>query len=588
MDAAAERAAAGALGAWLSRGAPDDDAPALPAALRPQDLGPLYERHLLRGRRERGAYYSPPALVQPLLDEALPAGEEPEVVLDPACGGGAFLLGAAERLGGGPRALHRLRGLDSDPGAVAVARLALSRLLAAPLGALRGVCRGDALRDPGLAPGSVDVIVGNPPFLGEEDHGADLAALRGGSRVAAYLQPRTDLAYLFCHLCLDLLRPGGRLGLVLPEGLLHADGASLLRRRLLAEARVERLTLVELPPPALFPGAPGQRCCLLSLRKGSAPAHRPRVARLDAEGLRDLHRAPTQRALLAGGAALRLGAPEAEALCQRMDRAGPRLGAGYSVTTGVQAGPGRLSERQRRELGAARAGVFVLDEAEVEALDLSLADRALLRPFYLPGDLPPLGPLPAARRALLYLTPATCPDLQAHPALLRHFAPLRPLLERRRETRLGYRAYHHLHWPRDEAAFLGPKLLCVRQAPAPRACLAPAPAFVDLGANVLRPGPAAPLPLLALAALLHSAPVMHYLRARGKRKGPILQLDAAPLRALPLPRGDRPEVAALSALGAQIVAAPSDEARAALRVEADALAAAAYGLSSGWERAAAL
>ncbi|MCS6915985.1 MAG: N-6 DNA methylase [Myxococcales bacterium] len=576
--------AAALLGAWLDRGAPEGEPPSLPANLPPERLGVLYERYLLTARRERGAYYTPPRLVRPLLDATL-GGQDLSgaLVLDPACGAGAFLVAMAERLrqGGGGGWLDRLVGRDSDPYAVKVARLALSQLAGVPLEAVQGVRVGDALRDPSLRSGSFDVILGNPPFLGEEDHGSLLAGLRG-SRVGPYLQPRTDLAYLFAHLCLDLLAPGGRLGLVMPEGLLWADGASRLRRRLLDETRIEVITSVELPAAVLFPAAPGQRLCLLAVRKGPAPTHRPRVARLGECGLDVLHRAPPQGVLLAQGGMLRLGPPQAEALCERMQRNGVPLGRCFTVDTGIQAGPSRLSHKAAERLGDALAarpgeGVFVLNNEEIASLHLSAAERQFLRPFYFASELPPLGPLPPASHWLLYLTPQTCPDLTPFPNLERHLDRFAPLLQRRRETRRGTRAPFHLHWPRREELFTGPKLLSVRQTLQPRVTYAPDPAFCDLAVNVIRSRQGVcSFSLLALAALLNSTMVHHYLYHRGKRKGPLLQIDGGPLSSLPLPPWDAALDRRLTEIAQRLLAAPSS-ARAALCEELDHVVAEAYG-----------
>jgi adenine-specific DNA-methyltransferase len=78
-------------------------------------------------RSELGMYYTPPALSDRLLDMAEAAGVDwtAATVLDPACGGGAFLLPVASRMrrtfkGGAPSdhlssITKRLRGFEIDP-----------------------------------------------------------------------------------------------------------------------------------------------------------------------------------------------------------------------------------------------------------------------------------------------------------------------------------------------------------------------------------------------------------------------------------------------------------------------------------------
>ena len=67
------------------------------------------------GRRAKGAFYTPPALVGWVLDHALPSPGHRRV-LDPACGTGHFLAGGAATAG--PAAVGRVHGSDPDPEAV--------------------------------------------------------------------------------------------------------------------------------------------------------------------------------------------------------------------------------------------------------------------------------------------------------------------------------------------------------------------------------------------------------------------------------------------------------------------------------------
>jgi hypothetical protein len=188
-------------------------------------------------RRRRGAWFTPPAVVATLVDLALEGGFVPGRVLDPACGGGAFLVGVAEALahrGVEPAdALDRLSGIDLDPGAVVVCRWVLD---------LWSACRGggagggggavaDALAEGARAWAPVDLVVGNPPFA------SPLRAVHGGSPAERYrsgrrhLGPYADAAACFLDRAADLVGEGGRVVLVLPQSLLASrDGAGVVGR----------------------------------------------------------------------------------------------------------------------------------------------------------------------------------------------------------------------------------------------------------------------------------------------------------------------------------------------------------------------
>ena len=145
-----------------------------------EDLPALYEQVLAKlepdARRTRGVYTTPPELVdfvirsadELLRDEELGLtgiADHRAVVLDPACGGGAFLV-AARAAGVLPT---RLFGFEIDPQA---ARLAtgLSAASVATGNPLEGPALGErfveCLNRQALLGGAVPVVIGNPPFRG--------------------------------------------------------------------------------------------------------------------------------------------------------------------------------------------------------------------------------------------------------------------------------------------------------------------------------------------------------------------------------------------------------------------------------------
>lgn len=208
---------AAALGVpWDGGGAPlveVDPMPAAPAwelldAAREASVAPV-------DRRRLGAHHTPPGLAQRLAAIALDGIADGATVLDPACGGGAFLVAAA-RL----RPDVRVVGLDLDPLAVATCRAALRAT---------GADHADVRVADGLVePWEADVVVGNPPFL------SPLGTGTGGTPAAATLRvelgaPYLDVAALFLLRALERTRPGGRVVLLQPESLLSSRDAGVVR-----------------------------------------------------------------------------------------------------------------------------------------------------------------------------------------------------------------------------------------------------------------------------------------------------------------------------------------------------------------------
>lgn len=196
-------------------------------------------------RRRLGAHHTPPPLARRLAALALDGLAPDAVVADPACGGGAFLVGAAEALvaaGGERRRIveRQLCGADVDPLAVATTRAALALWAGDATGAA-GVVVADGLGS-WRPPGSVDAVVGNPPFAsplttpdGAHPGGEARAGRRGRAGRGHHHPerrgsgPYTDLAGRFLLAALDLVRPGGTVLLVQPESVLAARDAAPVR-----------------------------------------------------------------------------------------------------------------------------------------------------------------------------------------------------------------------------------------------------------------------------------------------------------------------------------------------------------------------
>jgi adenine-specific DNA-methyltransferase len=223
------------------------------------ELGRLYTALLPAAYRARlGVYYTPPELTERLLDQATAAGLDWATcrVLDPACGGGAFLGPAARRMLAALRRGHpelspalaranvaaRLHGYEIDPFAAWISRAAVDAVLWVPdvLAPPRGVepVVGDALSaaEPDAA---FDLVVGNPPYgrVGLPP------ALRLRYRRSLY--GHANLYGVFTDLALRHAKPGGIVAYVTPTSFLSGNYYQNLRRLLADEAPPVSLDFVD-------------------------------------------------------------------------------------------------------------------------------------------------------------------------------------------------------------------------------------------------------------------------------------------------------------------------------------------------------
>lgn len=245
-------------------------------------------------RGDRGQYFTPRGVVKLVIEMLDP--KESETLLDPACGTGGFLVAALKlvldkfREEEGIKSGHenteefltfheRLKayagtkvfGADFDPFLIQAAQMNMVlagdgrghlyniNSLEFPLGHLADL--PNARRDIPL--GSVDIVATNPPF-GSDIPITDAHILEqydlahnwepdreGGFRNTGVLKNSVSPEILFIERCIKWLKPGtGRMGIVLPDGVLGNPSDEYVRWWIMREAQV--LASVDLPVEAFI------------------------------------------------------------------------------------------------------------------------------------------------------------------------------------------------------------------------------------------------------------------------------------------------------------------------------------------------
>jgi len=223
-------------------------------------------------RSGMGQYFTPDPVIRFLSSALRPTVRE--LILDPFCGSGHFLTASLELVraehGKEDKAFHefafgKLHGLEKSDRMV---RVAMTDMRLHGDGHSNIRCTDSLLafsNYPDIKPGSFDVILTNPPFgsiltadairhLGEFELGEG----RNG----------VPLELLGLERCLQLLRPGGRMGIVLPDGVIANRNTAHVRDWISVQAKVR--AVISLPIETFVPFGASIKTCILILRKWEA------------------------------------------------------------------------------------------------------------------------------------------------------------------------------------------------------------------------------------------------------------------------------------------------------------------------------
>lgn len=200
-------------------------------------IGDIYETFIGSNYRgQEGQFFTPKTAVRALIELTVPNADD--IIIDPACGSGSFLLEAARYITASSEIIpDRIHGIDKDSSLVRLSQIHLTLQYDTlfPITCADSLLwNGDLEKTPTKSlMGQFTLVLTNPPF------GSKIVALSGNARsdfelahkwryskATGRYHKQVSLAVnsspqvLFIERCISLLAPGGRLGIVIPESVL--------------------------------------------------------------------------------------------------------------------------------------------------------------------------------------------------------------------------------------------------------------------------------------------------------------------------------------------------------------------------------
>ena len=230
----------------------------------------------------RGQFFTP----EPVIDfcVAMMQPKPNERIIDPACGSGGFLMSALRYLQQNTEGVldvaktvsENLFGSDINK---SIARIAKMKLLLEANGKTNIHCVNsledlDSLKLTLGHSAGFDLVLANPPFGAKMTNPAVLSKFDLGHKWSNQnkeyhktkaVYPNQNAEILFIERCLQLLKEGGRMAIVLPNGNFENPSLEYLRYYIKLKAKI--LAIVNLPQETFIPFGTGVKTSLLFLEK---------------------------------------------------------------------------------------------------------------------------------------------------------------------------------------------------------------------------------------------------------------------------------------------------------------------------------
>jgi type I restriction-modification system DNA methylase subunit len=345
-----------------------------------------------------------------------------------------------------------------------------------------------------------DYVCANPPYIREDDHKELFRlTLRQYPYWKQYYQGKMDYLYFFVILGLSKLKEAGKLGFITTAYFPTAAGARKLRKYVLENSRI--LEVIDFGTLRFFEAAPGQFNHVFVLEKcinkGERDSNKiltvkvkePLPGRTNKEVIvntlghiqrhigkgelsdrhLEIHYSPVLQGELTEDYWTLFPTAGEFSIVQAIEQRGAPLSEICDSFQGLVTGADVVTRENVRFLNNEAIakynikigdGIFYLIGEEVESLNLSEAEKKLIKPIYKAAGIESYLAEETGEqdnRFVIYITKDT--DIKKYPSIKSHLDKFRPILENKREFKEGKLPWFSLHWARAQRIFEEEKIV---------------------------------------------------------------------------------------------------------------------------------
>ncbi len=406
--------------------------------------------------------------------------------------------------------------------------------------------------------GGFDIVIGNPPYVGESGN-KDIFRPIAKSSLGEFYQGKMDLFYFFFHLALNVGRNNSQCAFITTNYYLTASGAKKLRYDLKNRATIKNL--VNFNELKIFRSALGQHNIVTIFANGSKNVNSNVISTSRAgianekvllnivRGIDDqtTYAKVRQSTLYDGDEAYirMLGTNDKnnpiQTILEKIKSNNTLLVDLCNINQGVVSGCDYVSGRNISKLKhkddiVKNDGIFVFDlnnDRDIKVLSsFNTEEKKLLRPFFKNSDINRFWCKTNEDKLLLYLGKDQN-NIDNYPNIRKHLEKYTSILNDRREVENGRIKFFQLQWYRTEDIFISEKIVVPYRSKNNSFAYNNQEWFCRSDCYLITQK-SIDCDLKYILSLLNSSLYFQWLYQRGKRKGETLELFSAPLSEIPI------------------------------------------------------
>lgn len=407
--------------------------------------------------------------------------------------------------------------------------------------------------------GGFDIVIGNPPYIGEKGNKDLFENIKKHEFGKKYYEAKMDYFYYFIYRGIDILKDNGVLSYITTNYFITADGAKKLRKFL--KEKVSFKSIINFNEYEIFKTAKGQHNMIFTITKGEFEDKQINIKYIRKSNLSEDEIVDTinneeiknenistyslkkQGELYGLNGNIMIFPEEKYSQIVKKIRTSCELTLGQvcNINQGIVSGGDKVTKRiiglkldkedvKRNNINLHK-GIFVLNREEI--IKEHINSCKLLKPFYKNSNIKKYFTQNFTDKYILYFTDENISNSDHCFVIQQHLRKFQDVLSLRRETKKGIRNWFALQWSREQRIFEEPKIVVPQRSLQNKFGYNEGMWYASADVYFIT-AKKEDIDLKLLLSMLNSKITYFWLYNMGKRKGDYLELYSTPLAQIPI------------------------------------------------------